>query len=129
MRFAPGALALVALLLFPAAPRAQPVPTLTLSPASGVYADSQRMDLVILLRDTNGRGVTGGQVRLDGQDITEIAVTVFHPEPVAGGVAFRSINVPMGILGLGVHIFEVTLSLSDGSQTSAAAVWNVLRSQ
>ena len=70
-----------------------------------------------------------GTLMLDGQDITGIAASVFHPEPVTGGIAFRSINLPMGVLGLGMHIFEVSLSLSDGSQTRAAAVWNVLRSR
>jgi hypothetical protein len=53
---------------------------------------------------------------------------VFRPEPVANGLAFRSIHLPRGTLGLGSHMFEVILTLSDGSTVRAGAAWQVLRS-
>jgi len=128
MRFAqlPGALVLAATVVLSPWP-VHTAPVLRISPASGVYAASQRVDLAIVLQELNGLAVVGGEVKLDENDITPVVATVFRPEPLAGGIAFRSINLPMGVLGLGTHSFEVTLSLSDGSRVTSAVLWQVLR--
>lgn len=107
---------------------AQPPSPLIISPSSGFFADTQRMDLVILLGDTGGRAIVGAQVLLDNHDITALVVSLFRPEPTASGLSYRSPTLPMGILGRGPHTFEVILALSDGSQLRAGAVWEVMRS-
>lgn len=100
---------------------------LTMSPASGVYAASQTVDLVILFDNPSGLGVVGGQVQLDGDDITGIAVSVFRLEPLVDALSFRCPSIPMGLFGLGTHTFQVTLVLSDGLQVTGGAIWQVLR--
>jgi hypothetical protein len=106
---------------------AQAQPSIRVSPGSSVYSASQGMDLVILLEGLGGLGVIGGQVLFDDNDITGPVVALFRQEGLATGIALRSPHVPMGFLGLGTHTFRVTVTLSDGSQLQAGAVWQVLR--
>lgn len=120
-------LALVLAVLLALAPRlASAQPAVTITPGSGVFTASQGMDLVILIEGLD-RGIAGGQVLLDGDDITGLVLALFRFEPLTTGTSIRSPHIPMGFLGLGTHTFRVTLNLSDGSQVSGGASWQVLR--
>lgn len=102
-------------------------PTLAVSPGSSVYSASQGMDIVILFEGLNGLGIVGGQVLLDDNDVTGPVLALFRAEGLTTGFAYRSPHLPMGFFGLGTHTFRVTVTLSDGSQLQAGAVWQVLR--
>ena len=106
---------------------AQAQPSIRVSPGSGVYSATQGMDLVILVEGLTGLGVIGGQVLFDDNDITAPVLALFRAEGLTTGLALRSPHVPMGFFGLGTHTFRVTITLSDGSQMQAGAVWQVLR--
>jgi hypothetical protein len=111
--------------LWAAAAHAQP--TLSISPGTGVFSASQGMSVVILIEGLNGRGVVGGQVLLDDNDITGFVLGTFTIEGLTTGIAVRSPRQPMGFFGLGTHTFRVVATLSDGSQVTGGAVWQVLR--
>jgi hypothetical protein len=106
---------------------AQAAPALTLSPGTGVFSSSQGMQVVILIEGIAGLGIAGGQVLLDDNDITGLVLSTFTIEGIPGGLSVRSPRQPMGVYGLGTHTFRVNVTLSNGVQIEAGAVWQVLR--
>ena len=102
-------------------------PTLSVSPGTGVFAASQGMGVTIMIEGLNGQAVIGGQVLLDDNDITGLVLSTFRIEGLTTGIAVRSPRQPMSIWGLGTHTIRVLVVLSDGSQLTGGAVWQVLR--
>ena len=125
IRWIRTALVLGALGLFASPAHAQP--TLAVSPGPGVFSASQGMQLVILIEGLAGLGIVGGQVLLDGGDITGFVLSTFTIEGLSTGIAVRSPRQPMGFYGLGTHTFRVNVTLSDGTQLEAGATWQVLK--
>jgi hypothetical protein len=110
----------------PAASTTPASPSLLVSPAPGAYAASQSFDLVIVL-DAAGRAITGAQVTFDEADVTSIVAgcAVAGTLPT-GQLTFRCPGLPADALGLGTHLFRVTVTLSDGSTVADGAVWQIL---
>ena len=96
-------------------------------PPSGTYAATQRVDIVVLIENLAGAGIAGGQVLLDDQDVTAAVLACGTMEPVGADLAFRCPGVSAGALGLGHHLFQVTIHLSDQSTVQSGAIWHVLR--
>jgi N-acetylneuraminic acid mutarotase len=98
----------------------------TISPASGVYATTQRFDIILILERV-GVSVAGLSASLDDQDVTApLASCVLSGTLLAGGQTFRCPDLTGGTLGIGFHTLAVTLDLSDGSSVSDTVTWQVL---
>ena len=114
--------------------------SLTLSPATGVYASNQTFDFTIFLeRDPNGPGsnVVSGSAYLSGRnagsaqriDVSEdLAQCLTMSELALGGRVFRCSNISAQI-GVGSHTLTVSLQLEDGTQLSDTVLWTVLGTQ
>ncbi len=100
-------------------------PSVHLSPASGVLASTQHFDLVLVLQ-TQGLAVVGGQVVVDGIDVTAgLARCGILGTRFAGGATFRCPGLTGGLLSPGVHVVSVSLSFSDGSIAADTARWQI----
>jgi hypothetical protein len=121
-----GTLADTAVWEVPGAGPVASAPRVVVSPASGEVPQSQAFDLVLFL-DLAGRSVTGGQIALDGADVTAPLAACLVSSPLATGqLVVRCPGLSAGLFGLGARVLEVTLNLSDGSAVQAGAVWHVL---
>src|SRR5262249_61493385 len=96
-----------------------------LSPASGVLVSTQHFDLVLVLQ-TQGLAVVGGQVLVDGIDVTAgLARCGIPGTRLAGGATFRCPGLTGGLLPPGVHIVSVSLTFSDGSTAADTVRWQI----
>lgn len=102
-------------------------PSLTLSPAAGVYTSVQHWDFVIVA-DLMGRGVVSGTAFLDGGvEVTAALASCVIPGTAVPGVAtFRCPGVVGALLGPGKHAIDVTLVLTDGAQIHRQVYWTIL---
>tara|TARA_R110002167_G_scaffold89012_5_gene240047 strand:- start:39272 stop:40006 length:735 start_codon:yes stop_codon:yes gene_type:complete len=114
--------------------------SLTLSPATGVYASNQTFDFTMFLeRDPSspGSNVVAGSAYLSGRnagsaqrtDVSEdLAQCLTMSELALGGRVFRCSNISAQI-GVGSHTLTVSLQLEDGTQLSDTVLWTVLGTQ
>jgi hypothetical protein len=97
---------------------------ITISPPSGLYLRTQRVDLVILAEGA-GR-IVGGTVTADGADVTGFIVgCAISGQLAPSGVSFRCPGVPLSLFAPGVHTIRVRLEFDDGSSGSRTAEWEV----
>jgi hypothetical protein len=100
-------------------------PSVRLSPASGVLVSTQHFDLVLVL-EPRGLAVVGGQVLIDGLDVTgAIAICGILGTRLAGGATVRCPGLSGGLLPPGTHVVSVNLMFSDGSTASDTARWQI----
>ncbi len=105
------------------------LPPMPISPQSGTFALTQVMDIVAFLNLPAGITPTGAVVLLDGVDVSASYAACFFSVPgtiVAGGQTFRCPSQSATALGVGLHQFEVTLSLSDGTSVQQAVDWFIV---
>jgi hypothetical protein len=82
---------------------------------------------LVLFADLAGRGIVGGQITLDEQDVTPTLAGCFVATALpTGQLVARCPGLVNGLLGLGSHVLHVRLDLSDGSTVERSAVWQVL---
>jgi hypothetical protein len=105
----------------------EPVATegLTITPESGRIFRSARFDLVLGIQLPAGVGLTGGQVWLDGVDVTAFLLSCFRPGAGGGGQTF-SCSIPANTLSGGDHTLQVELALSDQTRRRSAVRWTVI---
>jgi hypothetical protein len=100
-------------------------PVVHVTPASGVLVSTQQFDLVLVLQ-ASGVAVVGGQVLVDGLDVTAgLAACGIPGTRLAGGATFRCPGLTGGLVTPGVHVVSVTLGFSDGSTATDSARWQV----
>lgn len=98
---------------------------LVISPASGRYATNQNFDLDILVFAA-GKTVLGGQVTVDGVDVTTALARCIVPGTlVSGGFTLKCPGLRGGIFSPGTHTLSVSLDLSGGSTVSDTVIWNI----
>lgn len=101
-------------------------PSLALSPGTGTYTSRQRFDLVLII-DSQGRGITSGTATFDGIDVTPFVASCIVPGMTSTGLTtFRCPNLGGPVVGPGVHTLQVRLVLSDGSPLVKSVTWTVL---
>jgi hypothetical protein len=98
---------------------------LTLAPESGRVFRTGALDIVLGITGLAGASVTGGQIWLDGQDVTGAFLACMIPGTQAGGATFRC-PVPRGLLGAGDHAFRVEITLSNQTRLRSAVRWTVV---
>lgn len=101
-------------------------PALTVSPASGIYTTQQAFDLALIVVGVGASAGTVQSATLDGADFS----AELDECAVEGGLDATpgtTLRCPIE-LGEGVHTFEATFELADGSTTSDSATWEVLAS-
>ena len=100
--------------------------SVTISPPSGTYTTTQAFDVALIVTGTEA-AIVGGNVRLNGVDITALFGACAAPGTVAsGGRTFRCPGVGGGVLGPGTHTLAVTVVLGGGSSVSRSVIWEVL---
>jgi hypothetical protein len=101
-------------------------PSVHLSPASGVLVSTQHFDLVLDVQAA-GLAIVGGQALFDGADVTLALVScgLKLGTRVAGGGTIRCPGLTGSLLTPGVHIFSVSLTLSDGSTAADSVRWQI----
>ncbi|HEV8675433.1 MAG TPA: hypothetical protein VGX21_15410 [Methylomirabilota bacterium] len=101
-----------------------------ISPPSGLYGVTQRFDLVLLILEAPGRAVVGGNVTVDGADVTVPLVACIdgHVDTFDGetGLVARCPGLTFGLLGTGSHTVTAMVAFSDGSSASATVTWTIL---
>jgi hypothetical protein len=101
-------------------------PALTVSPASGIYTTQQAFDLALIVV---GVGASAGEVQsatLDGTDFSaELDACAIEGNLDSGAGTTLRCSIE---LAEGLHTFEATFELPDGSTTSDTATWEVLAS-
>jgi hypothetical protein len=103
-----------------------PPGSLTLGPPTGVYAVTSVLDLILILH-APGRDAVGGQLVVDGVDVTAslgqcpLAIGVLPPS----GLTVRCPGVPAGALGPGVHTISARIDLSDGTALQQTVTWDI----
>lgn len=114
--------------------------SLTLSPATGVYASNQSFDFTMFLERAPGSPVSGivsGSAYLSARntgsaqriDVSEdLAQCLSMSELALGGNVYRCSNISEQI-GVGSHTLTVSLELADGTQLSDTVLWTVLGTQ
>ncbi len=105
------------------------LPTILISPGTGIYALTQVSDLVIFLNPPAGVTPIGAMVLLDGVDVsTDFAACLLSGQGtvVGGGLAFRCPSQSFADIGVGMHTFDVTLTLSDASTVQQSVNWVVV---
>lgn len=103
------------------------VKPLQVSPASGSYLTSQRIDLSFVLRKP-GVDVTSLDVRLDGVDISAPVNNCLREGQLeVGGESYRCPGIPLSLLSAGSHHLSVTAGLSDGSSVADSVRWEILQ--
>jgi hypothetical protein len=104
----------------------EPVSTLglTIVPSTGTLARRGAFDVVI---DTTGLAadLVGGQVRLDGLEVTQPFLACVAQAQGASESAFRC-PIPRGFLTTGDHTLQVRLTLSDGTEVRNAVRWTIV---
>jgi hypothetical protein len=99
--------------------------SLSISPPSGSYLSTQGFDLVLAI-NAIGRTIVGGQVTVDGTDVTAaVARCVVPGTLVTGGFTARCPNLRGGLFPPGPHSVAVLLNLNDGTTLSDSVVWEV----
>jgi hypothetical protein len=105
---------------------AEPVSTLGVSivPSTGRFSRKGAFDIVV---DTAGlaAGLTGGQVTLDGADVTQAFLACVAGAQGAEGSTFRC-PAARGFLPVGDHTLQVRLTLSDGTRVRNAVRWSIV---
>lgn len=101
-----------------------PVQGLTLTPATSRVFRTASLDIVIGASQVPG-AVTGGQIRLDGADITASFLSCLVPGTQTAGQTFRC-PVPRGLLTPGDHVLNVELNLSNQTRLRNAVRWTVV---
>ncbi len=105
------------------------LPPLLISPQSGIFALTQVSDIVVFVNLPDGITLDSATVLLDGADATAdfgacllaVAGTVAE-----GGQTFRCPSRSAEDIGVGSHIFEVILRLSDESSIQQAVNWTIV---
>lgn len=114
--------------------------SLTLSPATGVYASNQAFDFTMLLErapDSPGSNIVSGSAYLSARNTSsaqrldvsgDLAQCLAKSELVHGGSVFRCSNISAR-LGVGSHTLTVSLQLEDGTQLVDTVLWTLLGTQ
>ena len=90
-----------------------------------LYA-TQGFDLMLIVPETAGQHVIGGQITLDGTNVSAAVAGCLIPGTlVAGGQSFRCPGLRGDLLLAGMHTLSVTLNLNDGTTLSHSVTWNV----
>src|SRR5262249_26476493 len=101
-----------------------------IGPPSGVYVATQRFDLVLTILGDPGLAVVGGQVTVDGVDVTAPLVVCVdgHVDLLDGGTGLvaRCPGLFGGLLGPGSHLVSARVSFSNGSSASASVTLTIL---
>ena len=106
----------------------EPVATagLTITPASGPVFRTGLIEVVLGVQAPAGVGLTGGQVTLDGVNVTQPFVACILPGSIPGGGQTFRCPLPRGFLAPGEHAFQVELNLSNQTRLRNAVRWTVL---
>src|SRR5262249_48123773 len=100
--------------------------SLTISPPSGIYVATEGFDLVLLVT-APGLTIVGGQVTVDGTNVTTALGGCLVPGTLPpGGQTFRCPGLRGSFLGAGAHTLTVSLSFSDGTTVARAVTWTIL---
>jgi len=121
---------LVGLLAVLGAPSPARGQSLTISPASGVYATTQGFDLVLVVGRPQAT-ITGGSALLDGADVTSALVACLVPGrlvPSNNGITFRCPGLTGGVVGAGTHTLAVTIQFANGDSVASTVTWQILAS-
>jgi hypothetical protein len=104
----------------------EPVSTdgLVISPESGTVFQIGGFDLVIGL-DATATPLTGGQVLLNGLDVTGGFVACLRPGALKQGGTTLSCTVPRGLLTEGEQVVQVVLNFADNTTRRNAVRWTV----
>ncbi|MEQ8954415.1 MAG: hypothetical protein RL120_09800 [Gammaproteobacteria bacterium] len=104
----------------------QLVAPLSVSPASGVYFNSQFIDLGAVLR-VPGVAVSSLTASLDGIDVSAAFDScVMEGSLDQGGLSLRCPDIPLELLQAGEHRFSLQATLSNGQSVSDTVHWTVL---
>jgi hypothetical protein len=98
---------------------------LSIAPQTSRVFRTASLDLIVGVSGLTGATVTGGQVRLDGADVTASFVACLVPGSQSGGQTFRC-AVPRGVLTAGDHVLNVELTLSNQTRLRNAVRWTVV---
>lgn len=99
---------------------------LDLSPGSGVYFQSQFIDLGLALR-LPGVSISSLSLTVNGGDVTsQFNSCAIAGMLEAGGLTRRCPDLPLTLLAPGSYTIELSLLLSDGSQLSDSVSWTIL---
>ncbi len=104
----------------------EPVSTsgLTIAPDSGTLFRTGAFDIVVKL--DSAVNFVGGQVRLNGTDVTgPFASCVSDAKPGSGGASFRC-PAPRGFLSVGENVLQVEFTLSDQTRVRNAVRWTIV---
>ena len=119
-------LALATLILLASSQARADSPSITVSPPPGAYTTTQGFDLLLVINPAR-LGVVGASITFDSLDVTDLVVGCGRlGVSASGAVTLRCPGLSGAVLGVGIHVFHVTLSLSDGSTTQGGAVWEIL---
>lgn len=102
------------------------VAPLSVSPGSGVYLQSQFIDLSAALR-TTGVSISNITTHLNGVNVSELfSECAVNGSLSGGGLTMRCPSIPLSVLDAGDYVFTMTLTLSNGSSVSDSVAWTVL---
>lgn len=102
----------------------------TISPMNSDIGTTQNFDLMIFIKNLEGKIPTGAVITLDGSDITSI---------ILGGMALGNLtnddgkviqfpDISGSVLGApGEHVFSAKINFNDGSSVSKTSIWNVVK--
>lgn len=104
----------------------QLIAPLAISPASGIYLQSQFMDVGIALR-LPGVTVLSFIADLSGSDVSSNLQDCLSAGVLSeGGLSFRCSQVPLNLLEPGQYEFSVELNLSNGNMVTNTVQWTIL---
>lgn len=100
-------------------------PKLAILPPSGLFATTQRFDLVLILQS----GVTGATITVGGVDVTAPLASCLLANPVGSLALGQALTarcpISGAILGPGPRTFVVHATFSDGTSATDGVIWSV----
>lgn len=102
---------------------AAPARELLIGPPSGVYFQTQRVDITLAVQEA--ARATAASVRLDGQDVTGLFLACAAFGRSGASTTLRCPGVPVSILAPGAHTWTVLVTFNDGTTVTQSVQWAV----
>ncbi len=102
------------------------IPPLLISPPSGVYLQTQVVDISLALRVSSLEALSVSASFNGGDVSSALSECLLDGTLAAGGQSFRCGGIPLNILGPGDYTLAVTLELESGISVTDEVVWQVL---
>lgn len=102
---------------------------LTIFPPSSTLARTSDFGLTLIVELPPTVTIAGGKATLDGHDVTAALVSCFTAGRLSLprlGQTLRCPGLNGGVIGVGVHFFDVFLDLSNGDFITDTARWEIL---